>query len=395
MRFASRCQLVRFRLGELLLGAGIISPDVLTHSIAIARRAAMPIGRVLIMSGHVSDLDITCALETQSSIRDGAIDEKLARQLLRFSHVHQCSINEAYRLNGIARELGPLSRFGKLVLAAGVVDESGLKCAIKHCESTNLPLGKALVALNLISEERHIDCMNLQILVRDEKITFLNAVKALQAANEEGIELEKALARVGYHNLFNQEYPRLGELLVAAGIISYEDSLVVAELGTENDINYGNLLIQHRLASIIDIDAALLVQKMFTANTERFTMRRAVRLIKMAHAMQEPLENLLLELDVLEQVVKLLRDAELIDEGVIRSVAAEIVDFEQTLAEALVTRGVVTPRQSKAGLDCLKQIEARKLSYEDALVLLGKYRRELQGQETAQRPAARAGLVAA
>lgn len=111
--------------------------------------------------------------------------------------------------------------------------------------------------------------------------------------------------------------------------------------------------------------------------------------------MQEPLENLLLELDVLEQVVKLLRDAELIDEGVIRRVAAEIVDFEQTLAEALVTRGVVTPRQSKAGLDCLKQIEARKLSYEDALVLLGKYRRELQGQETAQRPAARAGLVAA
>ncbi|HMP51160.1 MAG TPA: hypothetical protein PKD05_06350, partial [Candidatus Melainabacteria bacterium] len=98
MRFASRCQLVRFRLGELLLGAGIISPDVLTHSIAIARRAAMPIGRVLIMSGHVSDLDITCALETQSSIRDGAIDERLARQLLRFSHVHQCSIDEAYRL---------------------------------------------------------------------------------------------------------------------------------------------------------------------------------------------------------------------------------------------------------------------------------------------------------
>ncbi|HMO20468.1 MAG TPA: hypothetical protein PKC98_05815, partial [Candidatus Melainabacteria bacterium] len=196
MRFASRCQLVRFRLGELLLGAGIISPDVLTHSIAIARRAAMPIGRVLIMSGHVSDLDITCALETQSSIRDGAIDERLARQLLRFSHVHQCSIDEAYRLNGIARELGPLSRFGKLVLAAGVGDESGLKCALKHCESTNLPLGKALVSLNLISEERHVDCMNLQILVRDEKITFLNAVKALQAANEEGIELEKALARV-------------------------------------------------------------------------------------------------------------------------------------------------------------------------------------------------------
>ena len=68
MRFASRCQSVKFRLGELLLSAGIISPDVLSHGLSIARRAAMPIGRVLIMSGHVSDLDIDCAVQTQNSI---------------------------------------------------------------------------------------------------------------------------------------------------------------------------------------------------------------------------------------------------------------------------------------------------------------------------------------
>ncbi len=390
MRFASRCQSVKFRLGELLLSAGIISPDVLSHGLSIARRAAMPIGRVLIMSGHVSDLDIDCAVQTQNSIREGAIDEKLAKELLRFSHVHQCSINEAYRLNGIARDLGPLCRFGKLVLAAGVVDESGLKCAVKYSSSSCLPLGKSLVELNLISEDLHIHSMNLQILVRDERISFLEAVKVLQAVNEEGVELEKALARVGYKNLFNAEHPRLGELMVAAGIISYEDSLVLTELGTENDTSFGKLLLDYKLATAIDVEAALLLQKMFS--TPMFTMRRAIRLLKMANAMQEPLEKLLTELDILEQVVKLLRDADYIEEGVLRKVAAEIVEFEQTVAEALVTRGVVTPRQSKAGLDCLKKIESKEISYEEALELLNIWRLDLTGRESAP---VRPSLVAA
>ena len=112
----------------------------------------------------------------------------------------------------------------------------------------------------------------------------------------------------------------------------------------------------------------------------------------MANAMQEPLEKLLTELDILEQVVKLLRDADYIEEGVLRKVAAEIVEFEQTVAEALVTRGVVTPRQSKAGLDCLKKIESKEISYEEALELLNIWRLDLTGRESAP---VRPSLVAA
>ena len=375
MRFATKCHSVRFRLGELLLGAGIISPDVLTHSLSIARRSAMPIGRVLIMSGHVSDLDINCAVETQNSIREGVIDEKLA--LLRFSHVHQVSIDESYRLNGIARDLGPLSRLGKLVLAASVVDECGLKCALKHASSTSFPLGRSLVSLNLISEEIYIDCMNLQILVRDGEVSFLEAVKVLMYVHQEGIALDTALARVGFNKVRDNEYPRIGELLVEAGIINYQDSLVVTELGAECDVAFGKLLIEYNLATLVDIEAALQLQKMFS--TPMFTRRRAIRLLKMSHAMQEPLENLLAELDILEQVVKLLRDAKLLDEGSIRTVVARIVEFEQTVAEALVTSGVVTPIQSKAALDCLKKIQANQINYEEALVILINKRRELSG----------------
>src|SRR5581483_3110288 len=101
MLITKRNQSSRFRLGELFLEAGIISPDVLNQGLVIAKRATLPLGRVLVMSGHVSELDVVCALQTQTSIRDGAIDVKMAKALLRFAHVHQVTIDEAYRLNGI------------------------------------------------------------------------------------------------------------------------------------------------------------------------------------------------------------------------------------------------------------------------------------------------------
>ena len=152
MLFANRIKSNKFRLGQILLDAGIISPDVLTHGLNIARQAAMPLGRVLVMSGHVSDLSVDLAVETQACIRDGAIDVKIAFELLRYAHGRQISINEAYRRHGIGRYLGSLSRIGKLLLAAGLVDEAGLHCALRHSQNTAYPLGNALVSLQLVSE---------------------------------------------------------------------------------------------------------------------------------------------------------------------------------------------------------------------------------------------------
>lgn len=373
MRFAKRCTSIRYRLGELLLEAGIISPDVLTHGLSIAKRAAMPIGRVLVMSGHVSDLDITCAVQTQSSIRDGSIDAKLARELLRFSHVHQVSIDEAYKLNGIGRSLGPLSRLGKLVLAAGVVDESGLRCAIKHSQSTGLPIGRALVSLDLLSEQLHLVCLNLQILLRDSRITFLDSVRVLQSMHTDKTPLEKALNEIGYVPRNDNKHPRMGELLVDAGLISYQDSLVITELGTENDTNYGKLLIEYNLAPLLVVEAVIQIQKMF-ATTPMFTRARAIRLLKLVSTLKVPLEQILAELDVLDQIVTLLRAAGVIEERLLRDAAAQIVDFEQTVAEALITRGVVTAVQSRDGLNCLRKIQSGDISYEQALDFLAVHR---------------------
>ncbi len=357
-----------FRLGEILLEAGIISPEVLEQGLLIAKRASMPLGRVLVMSGHVSELDVDCALVTQVSIRDKAIDVRMAKELLRFAHVHQVTIDEAYRLNGIGRGVGPLPRMGKLIMAAGLVDEVGLKCALRHSASTGYPLGQAMVSLNLIQSSTLFDCLNLQILIRDKQMTFLQAVRALQRMHQTNVTFEAALADVEVPYLRNTKQPRLGDLLTGAGLLSKEDGLIIAELGTENDVTFGELLVQYNLMTPQMVESAVQIQSMM--GMPMFSKARAYRLLNLIHSMNAPLEKLLAEFDVLDQIVALLRAAGVIDERTMRDTAASIEDFEYSVAEVLIRRGLVTKEMSRTGLVLLKEIQRGTVSYERALQVL-------------------------
>lgn len=382
--FVKKSRSPLFRLGEIFLEAGIISPDVLEQGLLIAKRATMPLGRVLIMSGHVSELDVDCALVTQVSIRDGAIDVRMAKELLRFAHVHQVTINEAYRLNGIVRGIGPLSRMGKLVLAAGLVDDVGLKCAMRHSKSTGFPLGRALVALNIIGKSTLFDCLDLQILMRDRQLTFLQAVRVLQSIHSYNVTFDAALQSVGVSYPRNAKQPRLGDLLSDAGLLSPEDGLIIAELGTENDASFGQLLVQYNLMSPQMVESAVQIQRMLLM--PMFSRARAVRLLNLVHSMNVPLEKLLAQFDVLDQVAALLRAAGVIDERTMRDTAASIKDFEFSVAEVLIQRGLITKEMSRTGLVMLKEIERGVVSYEKALEVLRSLEKHYERKYVASSP---------
>lgn len=372
MHFVKKVRSPLFRIGEIFLEAGIISPAVLEQGLLISKRASMPLGRVLVMSGHVSDLDVDCALVTQVSIRDKSIDVKLAKELLRFAHVHQVTIDEAFRLNGIGRGVGPLPRLGKLVMAAGIVDEAGLQCAMLQCKKSGYPLGRALVSLGLITESMLSNCLNLQILLRDQRISFIDAVRVLQAFLNSKQSLDAALKNCGVNCPVVSNQPRLGDVLVKSGLLAKEDSLIVCELGTESDAAFGELLVQHKLVAPHVVEAALEMQRLIALKT--FSKARAYRLLNLVATMEKPLERLLAEFDVLDQIVALLRAAGVIDERTMRDTAASIQNFEYSVSELLIQRGVVTKEMSQTGLVMVKELHRGSVSYERALEILRAFK---------------------
>ncbi|MBX9696236.1 MAG: hypothetical protein K2Z81_27855 [Cyanobacteria bacterium] len=373
MQFAKRVTSTRFRLGEILLDAGIISPEVLNQTLLIARRAAMPIGRVLVMSGHVTDLDINIAVETQSSIRNGSIDVKIAFELLRFAHKQQISIDEAYRRHGIGRDLGTLPRIGKLLLAANLIDQIGMRCALKHSESTGFPLGNSLVSLNLVAEPILLCCMNLQILIRDKYLSFLDAVRCLKIIVSEQVTLEVALKTIGVPFYNSSPVPRMGDLLVASGLMLHADRMILLEMAAECDKPLGELLKEYNMVSPAVLDAVIKVQAMFNDGNPVFTRSRAIRLLQLVQSMDTSLEVILAEFDILDQVVTLLRVAGVVPDSLISHTKSSIRDHEQSVSEALITRGIINKDLSQAGLECLHKIQTGETTYEKALAYLVQY----------------------
>lgn len=61
------------KIGQLLLGAGLLSGADLAEALEIAKESGQLIGRVLVMSGFVSDEQLKAGLSVQERIRNNQL----------------------------------------------------------------------------------------------------------------------------------------------------------------------------------------------------------------------------------------------------------------------------------------------------------------------------------
>ena len=368
MKLRATPRTTRNRLGEILLRAGIISPEVLTQSLLIAERSCLPIGRVLVMSGHISTHDVECSLQAQSHIREQSLEYEVAMQLLKFAHKNKVTIEEAHRMHGVSTNCANLSRLARLLFAAGLVSEQDLTDAVAYGRENECPIGMSLSMLDRVSHKDLVNAMNVQLMIRCRKLTFLDAVKTLTISRRYDSNLEHALMALGQPADFERERPRVGQLLVAAGLLSRVDALVVLEFATETDKQYGALLSEHGLVESRVVDAALKVQAMF--DNPDFTRARAVRLLKMVQDTGNSLEHVMSEYDLLDQIVSLLEAAGVVSQADLDRAGSLIEDRQHTVAEYLVSSGEISMNLCSLANETLEQILRGTLSYEQGLARL-------------------------
>lgn len=359
----------RFRLGELFLETGIVDLSAVSEGLTIARRTSFPIGRVLVMTGWLNDHDITCALEVQALLREGTIDKPLAKDLLRFAHLNKVDINEAFRLNGLTRTGdNPASRLGKLMLAAGVATEEILVRANRESKRLDITLGSALVMLRVITPKTLDGALNLQIMLRDRKLTFPEAINFLKEMNERQVSLREVMGDHGKFLRANKMMPRLGEFLVSADIVNANHVLIACEIGTEEDNNIGRVLMDRGHINEGTLTAALQLQEMIVNRV--ISYRRAVKMMRLSRELNAPIEQILEESVTLDHVFALLRRAGIVPERLVRDVACEIVDFEDTVAEAMLARGYINPVHARMGLACLERVHRGQITETKAAFVL-------------------------
>ena len=82
-------------IGELLVRAGMLSQEDLDDALDIAKDSRQLIGRVLVMSGFITDAQLQVALKAQEHLRSGQIGLDVALSTLRLANKSSISFDQA------------------------------------------------------------------------------------------------------------------------------------------------------------------------------------------------------------------------------------------------------------------------------------------------------------
>ncbi|HEY9788571.1 MAG TPA: hypothetical protein V6D17_24490 [Candidatus Obscuribacterales bacterium] len=249
------------RLGDLLTKAGLLQAAELREAMQIAKHQSLPVGRVLIMSGYVSDSQLRCAVQAQSLLKDGLVDLDTVVRALTLLSSEDIPLEEAFKRIGVeVAPSQPTNKLGELLIEAELITREQLDAALQQCNQSGLPLGRILLLTGIVADSLLSAALNAQVLVRDKKLTREQAIAGLRAARDRQISLEQSLAEHGL-NLPMAPTVRLGELLVMAGLVPEANLMDCVELGLIKEQPIGQIFLSQGLITEQILADALEVQR--------------------------------------------------------------------------------------------------------------------------------------
>jgi hypothetical protein len=250
------------RLGQVLVDIGMISTKDLAHALNLAREVGLPVGRVLVMSSFLSEENLQAAVQIQSLLKDQLIDQTAAKQAAAVLLGSKLTLEQALEQMGWSHP-GEVStnKLGELLIEAGYVTPEQLQDALQKSRASGVPFGRLLVLNMVLSEALLSSALNAQILIRDGKVTKVQAIQGLKAAKVRQVAVELPLIERGYYRLPARHTIRLGELLVLAGLMSESDLMYSIEIGLLNKKPIGQVLVELQYISKEVLDAALAMQQ--------------------------------------------------------------------------------------------------------------------------------------
>jgi hypothetical protein len=171
------------KIGELLIGVGVLTTGDLTEAIQISKRMGVPIGRVLVMSGCVNETNLQHALELQSLIKDGLVEKETGFKALQIVFRQNKDLQSALKdLNWAPRQDASGNKLGELLIDSNIVSRSQLAKALETSFQSGMPLGGTLVLQGVLSAQLLPTILHTQEQIRDNKLTRDEAIQTLQTA---------------------------------------------------------------------------------------------------------------------------------------------------------------------------------------------------------------------
>jgi hypothetical protein len=183
------------RLGQLLLAAGVISQSQLDEVLRIFYTTGLPLARVLVRKGAISNLVAYSALTSQQMLREEKLTRDQAVEAVRAASTSNARIEEDY-VTGYLR-LSPTNnlRLGELLILAQLISEDALIRSVDSALLKGSTLGEMLIANGLVQQDTMERALEAQRLVTKNLLDVSRAGDTLRRANYERITVQEAMEK--------------------------------------------------------------------------------------------------------------------------------------------------------------------------------------------------------
>lgn len=167
----------------MLVTARVVSSADITEAIQVSKRLNVPIGRVLITSGCVTEKLLHAALDLQSLVREGEIPLDAALKALTRIDKHACSVKEALEhLNHRPKYGKGANNLADLLVDSNLVSQEQIDDALKTSFEYGTPLGSTLVFQGALSPSFFPSISAIQEKVTNGELSNEEAIEKLKEA---------------------------------------------------------------------------------------------------------------------------------------------------------------------------------------------------------------------
>ena len=151
---------------------------------------------------------------------------------------------------------------GELLTRSGVLTQESLNEALEKAKERSLPLGKVLVMLGYIKGKELKAAVEAQSLINDQMLSLELAASALSLVYKNDVKLTDALGQLGWRKQKTGSTNRLGELLVEAEAVSWDQLDEALKTSTETGLPVGRVLVFRKYIANEVLLACLTAQKL-------------------------------------------------------------------------------------------------------------------------------------
>lgn len=171
-------------------------------------------------------------------------------------------------------------RLGELLLQAGMLTQDQVQEAIRHSKGKRLQIGQILVMCGFLTPRDLQSVLLAQSMIRDKSIDFNLAVRCLKIAFKMGSTFSEVLEN--HEDAPARKVPtgRLGELLLEAGVLRWDQLSKAMEQSLQTGLPLGRMLVLHQVLTESVLNAVLDIQ--VRLRDEMLVREEAVQAVRVA-----------------------------------------------------------------------------------------------------------------